>query len=151
MGRKVFVGAIWVAFSTSIPVQASLDTIGPNGINSAGLMGLGGMPLTGAGIGIGQVEIGRPGRRVADGGPDDAAHSDVSIVPAGVFLGNVADTVPNTHTDPHAQWVYCARPPVRHFLATTQLITVSWFMKICDSAKCIIQPRAEYSWRDDFN
>ncbi len=42
--------------------------------------------------------------------------------------------------------LYCARPPVRHFLATTQLITVSWFMKICDSAKCIIQPRAEYKF-----
>jgi hypothetical protein len=101
----VFIFAILVAAADSISVKASLDSIGPNGINSAGLLGLNGMPLTGSGIGIGQVEVDRPGRRVADGGPDDAAHSDVSIVPAGVFLGNAADTTPNTHTDAHAQWV----------------------------------------------
>lgn len=87
----------------AITANASIDTIGPNGINSAGLLGLNGMPLTGVGIGIGQVEIGRPGRRVADGGPDDAAHSDQTIVPAGVFFGNTLDTTPNTHTDQHAQ------------------------------------------------
>jgi subtilisin family serine protease len=83
--------------------NASQVTIGNDGINSAGLLGLNGMPLTGAGIAIGQVEIGRPGRRVTNGGPDDNAHSDASIIPAGLFLGNTVDTVPNTHVDGHAQ------------------------------------------------
>ncbi len=95
-----------VAFLTVFVVtfaNASQVTISNDGINSAGLLGLNGMPLTGAGIGIGQVDIGRPGRRVADGGPDDAAHSDASIVPAGLFLGNTVDTVPNTHVDGHDQ------------------------------------------------
>jgi hypothetical protein len=41
--------------------SASVDTIGPNGINSAGLFGTDGMPLTGSGVPIGQVEDTRPG------------------------------------------------------------------------------------------
>lgn len=41
-------------------VFASLDTIGPNGINSAGLTLFNGMPLNGDGILVGQVEDPRP-------------------------------------------------------------------------------------------
>ena len=88
----------------SVVVNASTDTIGPNGINSAGLVGFDGMPLTGANVGIGQVEIDRPGKHVDDGGPDNAANSDDSIVPAGVFLGN-GNAVANMNTSDHAQWV----------------------------------------------
>lgn len=40
---------------------ASNITIGPNGINSAGLLDFNGNPLTGAFAVIGQVEQGRPG------------------------------------------------------------------------------------------
>jgi len=98
----VFAVAFFAAAVVSC-ANASQVTISNNGINSAGLLGLNGMPLTGAGIGIGQVEQDRPGRRVANGGPDDNAHSDVSIVPAGLFFGNTVDTTPNTHVDGHPQ------------------------------------------------
>jgi len=39
------------------PSYASVETNGPNGINSAGLKLINGDPLTGAGIGIGQQHI----------------------------------------------------------------------------------------------
>jgi hypothetical protein len=75
----------------------STDTIGPNGINSAGLS------LTSAGIAIGQVEVGRPGKRIADGGPDMPANANANIVPADVFrrdgAANTADV------DSHAEEV----------------------------------------------
>jgi hypothetical protein len=68
----------------------STESVGPNGINSAGL------DETGVGIAIGQVEPGRPGKRIADGGPDSAINANQFIVPADVFrldgAANVADT-----------------------------------------------------------
>lgn len=44
----------------------SEDSIGPNGINSAGLKGVNGLPLTGTGVSIGQVEYGRPAKEGVD-------------------------------------------------------------------------------------
>jgi hypothetical protein len=44
--------------------EASQESIGPKGINSAGLLGFDGQPLTGAGVAIGQVELVRPGNRL---------------------------------------------------------------------------------------
>jgi hypothetical protein len=84
------VGAI---FATG-PLGASTITIGPNGINSAGLLNANGQPLTGAGIAIGQVEEGRPGD--ADVG-DDLAHRNTTINPAGVFIRD--DLEPITPND----------------------------------------------------
>jgi hypothetical protein len=78
-------------------VWASTDSIGPNGINSAGL------GLTGAGISIGQVEVGRPGKLIADGGPDMPPNGNSNIVPEAVFrrdgMANTADV------DAHAEQV----------------------------------------------
>jgi hypothetical protein len=77
---------------------ADSNTIGPNGINSAGL------GLTGAGVRIGQVERGRPGD--ADVG-DDLAHHNTTTNPAGVFIQNIPGNAPPNTADvrPHAQEV----------------------------------------------
>ena len=72
----------WIAFMASMWLAicryaiASEDSIGPNGINSASLM------LNGAGIAIGQVEAGRPGRDDID---TDATCCNADIEPAGLF------------------------------------------------------------------
>jgi hypothetical protein len=74
----------------------STETIGPDGINSA-ILG-----LTGAGISIGQVEVNRPGKRIADGGPDMPAKANATIVPEQVFLRNgmaVADMNISEHAE----------------------------------------------------
>jgi len=69
-------------------VLASFLTIGPDGINSAGLSLptgtalTGGNALTGSGIAIGQVEDFRPGLPAFDG----VANSNSTVVPAAVFL-----------------------------------------------------------------
>ena len=75
--RVVFVAASAVLLAAS--AQGSTNSIGPNGINSAGL------GLTGAGVVIGQVEQGRPGD--VDIG-DDPNHSNTTTNPAGVFEQN---------------------------------------------------------------
>jgi hypothetical protein len=54
--------AALIAMLIRSDVDGSTESIGMNGINSAGL------GLTGAGIGIGQVEVNRPGKRIADVG-----------------------------------------------------------------------------------
>jgi hypothetical protein len=77
--RRVSCIGMVIAMSLATSGYGSSDSVGPNGINSAGL------GLTGAGISIGQVEIGRPGKRVADGGPDGAQNANANIVPADVF------------------------------------------------------------------
>jgi len=69
-------------------------TIGPNGINSAGLLDFDGMPLTGTGVVIGQVEEARPGD--AEVG-DDLAHRNTTTNPADVFIqDNPGNPPPNT-------------------------------------------------------
>ena len=75
----------------------SSESVGPNGINSAGL------DETGVGISIGQVEPKRPGKRIADGGPDSAINANQYIIPADVFrLDGMANT---SDTGPHAEQV----------------------------------------------
>ncbi|MEX2168423.1 MAG: S8 family serine peptidase [Pirellulales bacterium] len=63
-------------------VQASTDTIGPNGISSAGLTDFNGDPLTGEGISIGQVELLRPGKP----GFDNNSNANFGTVPTAVYL-----------------------------------------------------------------
>src|SRR3972149_7162936 len=90
----------------------STTTIGPNGINSAGLTLANGMPMNGGSVGaapavaIGQVELTRPGKAVADGGFDDAAHSSTDVVPANVFRRTTSGAgIANLYTDDHAEEV----------------------------------------------
>jgi hypothetical protein len=70
---------------------ADTITVGPNGINSAGLLDFDGMPLTGAGVVIGQVEPGRPGDAHVG---DDLAHRNTTTNPADVFVQDIADDPP---------------------------------------------------------
>lgn len=77
---------------------ASQNTIGPNGIDSAGLLGFNGQVLTGAGVAIGQVELRRPGRS----GTDLMQPSYKSTVqPAGVFFRNT-----NTNFTPNPDSIF---------------------------------------------
>jgi len=68
---------------------ASQDTIGPNGINSAGLTTANGLPLNGGAVAsvnpvaIGQVETFRPGDNSFD---TDATLKNATVDPAGVFF-----------------------------------------------------------------
>jgi hypothetical protein len=68
---------------------ASVDTIGPNGINSAGLTTANGLPLNGGAVGtvpavaIGQVEIDRPGDPSFD---NDPTLFHTAVDPAQVFF-----------------------------------------------------------------
>jgi subtilisin family serine protease len=72
-------------------------SIGPNGINSAGL------GLTGAGVRIGQVERGRPGD--ADNG-DTAGNRNSTTNPFDVFIqNNPGNPMPDAEVRPHAQEV----------------------------------------------
>ena len=50
---------------------AGIESLGPNGIDATGLLLPNGNVLTGAGINLGQVEIGRPGKP----GFDNSANS----------------------------------------------------------------------------
>ncbi len=78
-------------------IHADSRSIGPAGINSAGL------GLTGAGVRIGQVEQGRPGD--ADNG-DNAANRNSTTNPFDVFIqNNTGDPPANAEGRPHAQQV----------------------------------------------
>jgi len=88
---KTVLGILFLAITTS-SAFASQDSIGPNGINSASLLG-----LTGAGVGIGQVEPFRPGIP----GTDSAANSNPDVQPTGVFVRDGA-AAPNMNIDEHA-------------------------------------------------
>jgi hypothetical protein len=77
--------------------MADSYSIGPKGINSAGL------GLTGAGVRIGQVERGRPGDA---GNGDDAAHRNSTTNPLDVFIQNIPGDPPaNAEVGAHAQEV----------------------------------------------
>lgn len=75
----------------------SVDTIGPNGINSSAT------GLSGRGVNVGQVEVGRPGRFGAIPGFDDEAHSDPTVVPTGVALLDDFTPPPNMNITEHAE------------------------------------------------
>jgi hypothetical protein len=88
---------IWQTVLFANVAFASTQTTGLNGINSSGL------GLTGAGIGIGQIEEGRPGKRIVDGGTDAADKGSQYIVPTAVFRRDGAANVMDT--DDHAEEV----------------------------------------------
>jgi hypothetical protein len=75
----VWVCAFFYLYATVDLAYGSADSIGPHGINSSSL------PLTGAGIGIGQVELYRPGDPDIDTN-GNFYHSDVN--PKDVFFRN---------------------------------------------------------------
>lgn len=103
-------GIVWSLLLAGVAV-ASQDSIGPNGINSAGLLGVDGQPLTGEGVGIGQVEFQRPGDE--DVG-DDLAHRNTTVDPKAVWERDqpnpppadpTANSNPTTFQGSHAEWV----------------------------------------------
>jgi hypothetical protein len=103
MAQTRYSGGAAVVFLLANLALADSYSIGPNGINSVGLVDFDGTPLTGAGVVIGQVEPGRPGD--ADVG-DDLAHRNTTTNPAGVFIqNNPDDPPPNTNVSDHAQEV----------------------------------------------
>ncbi len=68
-------------------VQSRADSgISSDGIDATGLELPNGMPLNGAGIGIGQVEGLRPGKSTTNGGPDDGTNSASTVVPTQVYM-----------------------------------------------------------------
>jgi subtilisin family serine protease len=89
---RLYVNVLFVVFSVANVCSASSDSIGPNGINSADLA------QTGDGIGIGQIEIERPGLP----GFDMPANANPNVIPTGVFLRNgvaVADMNIHVHAE----------------------------------------------------
>jgi len=102
--RTTVVCAIAVVGLLATIARASLDSIGPNGINSVGLLDFDGVPLTGSGVVIGQVEQGRPGDEQVG---DDLAHRNTTTDPTDVFLqNNPGDPPPNdANVRNHAQQV----------------------------------------------
>jgi len=75
--------------------KAGINSIGPNGINSASL------GLTGAGIAIGQVEPGRPGMMGFD---TDSMCCNSTINPTAVFRRD-QNATPDDSLRPHSLWV----------------------------------------------
>ncbi len=65
---------------------ADINTIGPNGIDSAGLLDASGTPLDGRGIDIGDIEGGRPGDPQFDIFPQ---RINTFVDPAAVFYQNI--------------------------------------------------------------
>jgi hypothetical protein len=79
-GRLLRGFAIVILFAST--AYASVESIGANGIDSAGLTLFGGGPLNGQGVSIGQVELNRPGSLVLDTNP---AAYNTFVAPAFVF------------------------------------------------------------------
>lgn len=94
-----------VALLLTSKAIGSQDTLGTNGIFALGLTTANGQALNGDSVAIGQVDINRPGKR-QPAGPDNAANSNATIVPAEVYLHGI-DAVPpaNMNTDDHAEYV----------------------------------------------
>jgi len=87
---------VW-AFLLGATTNASLDTIGINGINSAGLALINGQPLNGAGVRVGQVEESRPGHPDVD----NAMNSNSLIKPSVMVLQNGGGITPNMNLGIH--------------------------------------------------
>jgi Subtilase family len=102
MVRSLLAGFVFVWLFPTLTTNAlgSADSIGPNGINSAGLLGADGQPLTGAGVSIGQVETARPGKPSFD----SAANSNAATVPNLLFL-QADPATPDVRIDAHAEQV----------------------------------------------
>ncbi len=96
--------ALVVVLASSAQSYA-VSGLGPNGIDATGLELLNGMPLNGAGIGIGKVDGTRPGKPLANGGPDDPANSATSIIPAQVYMRTSAANINGFRVDDHAEIV----------------------------------------------
>jgi hypothetical protein len=79
MSRLIIPATVGILSLTVRAAIGSLESIGMNGINSVDL------PLTGAGIDIGQVEIGRPGDKDIDTHPLSANLYHTDVNPADVF------------------------------------------------------------------
>jgi hypothetical protein len=110
LGIITFV-TFWALMSAG-QLVADTITIGPNGINSAGLLLANGMPMNGGSVGavpavaIRQVELSRAGDAVANGGPDDAMHSSPFVDPAGVFRRTTTGAaIADMYTSEHAEGV----------------------------------------------
>lgn len=80
---------------------ADNDSIGSGGANAVGLLLPNGMPLNGAGMGIGQAEGTRPGKP----GFDDPAHSALLIIPDGVYRQGGSVTANEVWIGNHAEGV----------------------------------------------
>lgn len=83
--RRLCRGLGILILATTLPCHASQVTIGGAGINSDGLQLVSGTVLTGAGVGIGQLEPGRPGDPVLDGADLQVFNSTVD--PEQVYYG----------------------------------------------------------------
>jgi hypothetical protein len=115
MNPKIVVLAGYLTLCASSCVNygfADQITIGPNGIDSAGLTLADGMPMNGGSVStmpavaIGQVELARPGKAIADGGFDNAANSSPDVVPANVFRRTASGMgIANLATNDHAEQV----------------------------------------------
>ncbi len=81
MYRQFFTMA--AVFLIAGAATASQDTIGDNGIMSAGLLGFDGQPLTGANVGIGEVQPFRPADPTFDTNP---TFNNSFVKPAAVFF-----------------------------------------------------------------
>jgi hypothetical protein len=100
--RFISIATLVVALSAG-PAQASQTTVSSVGINSTNLTRFNGTTiLTGAGIGIGQVEPHRPGDEDAF---DDAAHRNSSVNPEAVFRRDGNSTPNEMGTEHHGSWV----------------------------------------------
>lgn len=82
------------------------QTIGPHGIDSAGLVDFNGAPLAGTGVSIGQVESRRPGKP----GLDNNSNANFGTIPEEVFL--LDDRVPPTANS--IDEIYDGSPPIAH-------------------------------------
>jgi hypothetical protein len=94
--------ALILAFSLTVPVLASDDTRGPNGIEATGLkMPDGTTDLTGGGIPVGQVERTRPPKD----GLDSVTVINSGIDPEEVWKKTTMITQENELINDHATWV----------------------------------------------
>ncbi|MEX2308111.1 MAG: S8 family serine peptidase [Pirellulales bacterium] len=109
MSMLKFISATACLVVIAVRVYASTDTIGPNGINSAGLRDFNGAPLNGAGIAIAELNEDRPGDPDFDT-MDSLFHSltnpeEVFFRDAGPPLSFDATADESMEIGEHAVWV----------------------------------------------